>query len=66
MQDLGTLGGTSTKATAINVRGQIIGDADTAQGETHAFLWTPRRLVPNGVRWAAGSGLNRVEPGCAV
>ena len=38
--DLGTLGGTSSYALAINDSGQIAGNSTTASGETHAFLWT--------------------------
>jgi probable HAF family extracellular repeat protein len=41
VQDLGTLGGAYSHGTAINTLGQIAGDADTADGETHAVLWTP-------------------------
>jgi len=41
MQDLGTLGGTGSSATAINGRGQVTGYATTAAGEYHAFRWTP-------------------------
>jgi len=37
--DLGTLGGNSTVATAINDRGQIVGWSFTAAGAPHAFLW---------------------------
>ena len=37
--DLGTLGGNSTVATAINDRGQIVGWSFTAAGARHAFLW---------------------------
>jgi len=37
--DLGTLGGAQTEANAINDRGEIAGEADTATGELHAFLW---------------------------
>ena len=39
MTDLGTLGGPTSRAAALNDRGQIVGDAATASGETHAFLW---------------------------
>src|ERR1700682_1286437 len=39
--DLGTLpGGTTSAATALNVNGQVVGSADTANGATHAFSWT--------------------------
>jgi probable HAF family extracellular repeat protein len=44
MIDLGTLGGRSSFAAAVNGRGQVIGDSDTGTGSTgtgegHAFLW---------------------------
>lgn len=40
MKDLGTLPGfISSRATAINTRGQIVGWADTTNNITHAFLW---------------------------
>ena len=41
MQDLGTLsGGTSSAANGINRLGQVAGDATTAQGAFHAFLYS--------------------------
>lgn len=39
MIDIGTLGG-DTGANDINDSGQIVGEADTRAGESHAFLWT--------------------------
>jgi probable HAF family extracellular repeat protein len=41
IRDLGTLGGASAFARDINEPGQIVGDSSTANGETHAFLFTP-------------------------
>jgi probable HAF family extracellular repeat protein len=41
LHDLGTLGGDSSSATAINACGQVVGYADTAAGAQHAFRWTP-------------------------
>jgi probable HAF family extracellular repeat protein len=38
--DLGTLGGTTSGATAINNSGSVVGSAETAAGTTHAFYWT--------------------------
>jgi probable HAF family extracellular repeat protein len=39
--DLGNLGGTSTVASSINNRGQVVGGAQSAaDGTTHAFLWS--------------------------
>ncbi len=43
MRDLGTLGGESSRAHAINERGQVVGTADTKTG-SHAFLWSKRRM----------------------
>jgi probable HAF family extracellular repeat protein len=46
MEDLGTLGGSFSNATAINASGQITGWADDLSGAQHAFLWNP--TTPNG------------------
>jgi probable HAF family extracellular repeat protein len=43
MADLGTLGGSSSAATAINHAGDVVGSSATATGQNHAFLWTPSR-----------------------
>ncbi len=42
--DLGTLGGDYSQASALNERGQIIGDSETVRGEDHAFLWENGRM----------------------
>ena len=46
--DLGTLGGRSTAARAINANGHVVGQSDLPEqdpnaplGDHHAFLWTP-------------------------
>jgi probable HAF family extracellular repeat protein len=40
MQDLGTLGGSTSIAYAINDSGTVVGQADLANGDQHAFSWT--------------------------
>ena len=42
MVDLGTLGGTSSRAAAVNDHGQVVGVSNTAGGEQHAFSWTKK------------------------
>jgi probable HAF family extracellular repeat protein len=39
--DLGTLGGFSSVALAVNNNGQVAGSADTPEGKRHAYLWDP-------------------------
>lgn len=41
--DLGTLGGARSAALGIGADGRVVGWSETANGETHAFLWTPER-----------------------
>ena len=38
--DLGTLGGNSSTANAVNGSGQVVGDSETSSGQSHAFSWT--------------------------
>src|SRR5207248_9972172 len=39
MTDLGTLGGSSSLAVAINERAHVVGVSETSSGQSHAFLW---------------------------
>ena len=39
--DLGTLGGRNSRANAINSSGTVIGDSQTAGGQSDVFIWTP-------------------------
>ncbi|NLT55120.1 MAG: hypothetical protein GXX79_11305 [Actinomycetales bacterium] len=40
--DLGTLGGDSARAVAVNRHGQVVGASTTVDGDTHVFLWSRR------------------------
>jgi probable HAF family extracellular repeat protein len=40
LDDLGTLGGSTSVPTGLNVFGQVVGSSTLADGSTHAFLWT--------------------------
>jgi probable HAF family extracellular repeat protein len=46
--DLGTLGGASSKAFGINQRGDVVGQSETADGRTHAFLSRNGRMTDLG------------------
>jgi probable HAF family extracellular repeat protein len=48
MVSLGTLGGANSWARDINDAGQIVGEADTAHGSTHAFLWQDGTMIDLG------------------
>ena len=45
---LGTLGGTNSRAYAINNNSQIVGRAKTENGEYHAFLWENNQMIDLG------------------
>lgn len=58
--DLGTLGGSSAHAAAINGLGHVAGQSSTASGTIHGFIWTPEGgmhdlgTLPGGVQSVAG------------
>ena len=59
-------GGTSSNASGINSKGQVVGAADTAGGQVHAFLWDPKGPVAGlqdlgtlpGMTWSIATGIN--------
>jgi probable HAF family extracellular repeat protein len=44
MLDLGTLGGNESTALALNTNDEVVGDADTAEEELHAFRYAQGRM----------------------
>ena len=65
MRDLGTLGGHDSSATAINTRGQIIGNSATTRMDRpgfngipihHGFLWQNGRMRDLGALGSSGYG----------
>lgn len=46
--DLGTLGGPSSAAPAINNAGQVVGTADVSSGVSHAFLYSAGKMIDLG------------------
>jgi probable HAF family extracellular repeat protein len=46
--DLGTLGGSSSAAMAINNAGQVVGTASAADGTSHAFLYSNGKMTDLG------------------
>ncbi len=49
MRDLGTLGGPGSYAYGINRSGLIVGESETASGDSHAFVWSGGRMKDLGV-----------------
>lgn len=45
LTDLGTLGGNNSIATAVNGAGEVVGSANTAAGDLHAFVSTAQRRM---------------------
>lgn len=64
MTDLGTLGGHFSKGVAINLSGEIVGEADTTTGGD-SFLWNGTKMIDLG-SWGA-EGINdsgQISGGC--
>src|SRR5215211_6490108 len=60
--DLGTLGGTSSEAFAINPAGQVAGTLTRTDGTTRGFVWqngTVRRIGTLGGGNSRATGINR-------
>ena len=55
--DLGNLGGTAAAAIAINDAGEITGWSTNANGDAHAFLWTPKKRVMTDLGPVSGVGI---------
>lgn len=67
VRDLGTLGGATSFAIAVNDRGQVVGTSDDAAGQARTFLWTKGRMRQ--LPLAEVSGINnrgRVSGGIAL
>ena len=61
MLDLGTRGGTTSRANGINNHGQVVGSYETASGGTHAFLWQSGGMTDLGTlggSFSVASGIN--------
>lgn len=60
--DLGTFAGDYSVGNGINDLGEVVGSSDVADGEPHAFLWTPgegmQDLNPAGIAYSNGLGIN--------
>jgi probable HAF family extracellular repeat protein len=62
LTDLGTLGGSNSHAYGMNAAGQVVGDADTASGTSHAFLYASGVMmdITPSAQIAAATAINDV------
>jgi probable HAF family extracellular repeat protein len=68
MVDIGTLGGSATRASPtdiengrLNERGQVTGESELADATAHAFLWTDGHMIDLGTlggRYSSGVSVN--------
>ena len=62
MSDLGTLGGTYSKACGINDCGQVVGDSYLPNGSDHAFIWQDGQMTDLGAlpggNWSQAFGVS--------
>lgn len=71
MQELPTLGGSTSVANAINNHGDVVGQASTASEATHAFLFRRGRMIDLGTlggRDSQATGINDLRQivGCST
>jgi probable HAF family extracellular repeat protein len=59
--DLGTLGGSRSSAYGVNNRAQVVGVAETAGGEIHAFLWDSGAMADLGTLGGRSSYAYRID-----
>ena len=60
LKDLGTLGGTNSSAQAVDILAQIVGQSDTSDGTSHAFLYR-KSMVDLGTLGGSNSQANAVN-----
>lgn len=63
LRDLGTLGGTYSRARAVTSKGQVVGESSDTSGRVRPFTWTPEggmRALPllSGGRYGAAYAIN--------
>lgn len=59
--ELGTLGGASTYASAINDQRQVVGTRDTRHGSRHAFLWQDGKMTDLGTLGGRSSSATAID-----